>query len=473
MSYGAKRGSVLDNWAMTSSISPQKGSKSGRPPGPGHYLWLKTIAGLRDPLNFNLTHWKKHGDCIRFDATPGLGWYLFVHPTAVEYILQTNQQNFQKPLRFLKPFGYVGGRGLLTNEGEDWRKQRRLLQPSFHRERLTALGAAMQSSICEQVELWEKMPENKQVDLFSEMSRLTFRVIGKTLFSDDLTDNAERFFIALENCVEHISSCMNGPVLIPTWIPSPANQKFLQNKKVLDDVVFSIIENRKTSTSEHNDLLDMLMKSTFDDDSQRMNPRQLHDEILTLLISGHETVSLALTWTFILLHQNRSVEDTLLDEYKSVLAGRIAAMEDLPRLPYTKMVLNESLRLYPPIWGQPREALEDDEVSGFHVEKGMPVTVSQYVTHRHPEFFPEPDKFLPERFLPENEAKLPKFAYFPFGGGMRSCIGNNFALAEGQMAIANILQRLKIELVDEMPILPRAGCTLRPGRIVWAQFKKR
>jgi cytochrome P450 len=195
--------------------------------------------------------------------------------------------------------------------------------------------------------------------------------------------------------------------------------------------------------------------------------------IMTLLISGHETVALSLTWALFLLGENRHVEAVLLDELKSVLDGNPAKMENLPKLPYNKMVYNEALRLYPPIWGQPREAIAEDEIQGFRVEKGLPVTVCQYFTHRHPEFFPEPERFNPERFLPENEAQLPKFAFFPFGGGSRSCIGNHFAMAEGQMALATILQRFKFELLAGQNVEPKAGCTLRPAKPIKVRLLKR
>ncbi len=459
---------------MSSSMTPIKKSKaSGRPPGPSQYLFGKTIEGMRDPLTFNMTNWKKYGDCLRFPAMPGLSWYLFVHPNAVEQILQTNQINYQKPIRFLKPFGYVGGQGLLTNEGESWRKQRRLIQPSFHRDRLATLGSAMKIAIDQQIEVWEKMPEGEVVDLFEEMSNLTFRVIGRTLFSDDLSETAAPFLSALEHSIEHISARMNLPFLIPDWLPTPANIKFHDQRHVLDDVVYGIVERRKKLEHAPQDLLDMLMKATFEGTSEGMSVRQLRDEILTLLISGHETVALSLTWTFFLLHQNPDAEAVLLDELESVLKGRPAEMEDLHRLAYNKMVFNESLRLYPPIWGQPREAVDDDVIQGYKVEKGTPVTVCQYVTHRHPEFFPDPEKFDPERFLPENEAKLPKFAFFPFGGGGRACIGNHFAMAEGQMAVATILQRFKIELVDGQNVTPKAGCTLRPAQPIKIRLTKR
>jgi cytochrome P450 len=465
---------VSDNGAMPVSVSSAtQSTATRRPPGPDRYLYGKTIEGMRDALNFNMINWKNYGDSIYFPAFPGFGWYLFVHPSAVEQILQTNQSNYQKPMRFLQPFGYLGGRGLLTNEGEHWRKQRRLIQPSFHRERLAALGDAMSQAVCQHVQEWEKLPEGQIIDLFSEMSKLTFRVIGRTLFGDDLSDKAPAFFTSLEHSIEHISNRMNSPVLIPDWLPTPANQRFHQHRNVLDDVVYGIIERRQSLKEPPQDLLDMLMKSTFEGTDEGMNIRQLRDEIMTLLISGHETVALSLTWALFLLGENRHVEAVLLDELKSVLDGNPAKMENLPKLPYNKMVYNEALRLYPPIWGQPREAIAEDEIQGFRVEKGLPVTVCQYFTHRHPEFFPEPERFNPERFLPENEAQLPKFAFFPFGGGSRSCIGNHFAMAEGQMALATILQRFKFELLAGQNVEPKAGCTLRPAKPIKVRLLKR
>lgn len=459
---------------MPASVSSSaKPIASGRPPGPDKYLYGKTIEGMRDALNFNMTNWKKYGDSMYFPAFPGFGWYFFVHPSAVERILQSNQANYQKPLRFLQPFGYLGGRGLLTNEGEHWRRQRRLIQPSFHREKLSYLGNAMTQAICRQVKIWEQLPDGSVIDLFNEMSKLTFGVIGKTLFSDDLSSQAGEFLSSLENSIEHIGNRMNTPVLIPDWLPTRGNLEFHKHRHVLNEVVYGIIERRQGLAQAPEDLLDMLMKATFEGSDEGMSIEQLRDEIMTLLISGHETVALSLTWSLFLLCENRHSEAVLLDELQSVLKGSPASMEHLHLLAYNKMVFNESLRLYPPIWGQPREALADDEVQGYRVQKGMPVTVCQYFTHRHPEFFSEPEKFNPERFLPENEAKLPKFAFFPFGGGSRSCIGNHFAMAESQLALATILQRFRFELMEGQTVLPKAGCTLRPAKPIMMRLYKR
>lgn len=395
---------------------------------------------------------------------------LFAHPSSIEHILQSNQRNYVKPARFRGAFGLVGGQGILTSDGEFWRKQRKLIQPAFNRNHLGVLGRLMTSAIVEQVELWQQMNLSEPKDLFSEISALTFRVIGRALFRDDLTTRREEFCHALESAVEHISFRMNCLFPVPTWVPIAQNLRYQKARATLDGVVNQIIEGRRKSLSSEDDLLGMMMSSVDSGSAGTMSDEQLRDEVMTLLVAGHETVALALTWTFILLAQNPHAKNILLNELQSVLSGREAYMDDLHKLPYNKMVLSEAFRLYPPVWGQPREALEDDEVAGYHVPKGILVTVSQYLTHRLPEFFPHPERFSPERFLPEIEAKLPKFAYFPFGGGGRACIGNHFAMAEAQLALATILQKFDFEFIDSINVATKAGCTLRPRSRVPVRF---
>lgn len=458
---------------MTPDTVAKKLNERSRCPGPARLNLWDLREGLKDPLAFNFKHWSTFGNSIHFRSNGAPDWMLFAHPSSIEQILQSNQRNYAKPTRFRSPFGLVGGLGILTSEGELWRKQRRLIQPAFNRSHLGVLGALMTSSIVEQVALWERTNLSEVKDLFAEMSTLTFRVIGHALFRDDLTSHREDFCQALEAAVDHISFQMNCLIPVPTWVPIPQNLKFQKARRTLDVVVNEIIERRRKSKPREGDLLALLMASVDTDSGESMSDEQLRDEVMTLLVAGHETVALALTWTLILLAQNPATKSVLLDELQSVLSGREAKMEDLHQLPYNKMVLSEAFRLYPPVWGQPREALDDDEIAGYHVPKGISVTVSQYLTHRLPEFFPDPDSFSPERFLPESEAKLPKFAYFPFGGGGRACIGNHFAMAEAQLALATILQRFDFQFPESLNIPTKAGCTLRPQTGVPVRFVSR
>jgi len=444
------------------------------PPGPPVQFFIGSAReALRNPLAFNLKYWKQYGDYLKFHALPGMTWYMFTDPSAVEHILQTHQQKYQKPSRFKDSFGLLGGKGLLTSDGDYWLKQRRLIQPAFHRERMMELGSLMTQSIEEQIADWEERDANAVVDVFQEMMTLTLKVVGRTLFGAELGDQAERFREALDLATAHIADQVSSIISFPTWVPTSKNRHFCRNKAILDDMVYGIIEHRRATTHETGDLLDMLMNVSDADSGSAMSNDQLRDEVITLLISGHETLAISLSWCFYLLAQNPVQESVLLDELSSVLGGRAATMADLPRLPYNKMVFEEALRLYPPIWGQPREAREDDAINGYAVPKGATVSVCQFITHRHPLYWQNPQQFMPERFMPEVEAQRPKFAYYPFGGGGRTCIANNMAMIEGQLALATIAQRLKFELVPGHLVEPDPKCTLRPKYGIKAHMQRR
>ena len=444
------------------------------PPGPvGEFFIGSAREALENPLAFNLKYWKKYGDYLRFQALPGMTWYMFSAAPAVEHILQTHQQRYQKPARFKDAFGLLGGQGLLTADGDYWLQQRRLIQPAFHRERLAELGTLMTESIDEQVVEWQKRDEETVIDIFEEMMTLTLKVVGRTLFSAELSGDAETFRDALDKASAHIADKVSEVVPIPSWVPTSKNREFSRNKAILDGIVYRIIRSRKAAENKHGDLLDMLIDIRGDDKTNSLSDLQLRDEVITLLISGHETLAISLTWCLYLLAHNPGKLSILLDELKSVLDGRSATMADLHRLPYNKMVYQEALRLYPPIWGQPREAIEDDDVQGYAVPKGSVVSVCQFITHRHPNYWNKPQEFSAQRFTPECEAQRPKFAYYPFGGGGRTCIANNMAMIEGQLALATLLQHFKFELASSQHIEPDPKCTLRPKYPIKARMLRR
>jgi cytochrome P450 len=255
---------------------------------------------------------------------------------------------------------------------------------------------------------------------------------------------------------------MNSPSLIPTWFPTPSNLAFTRAKRLLDRVVLDLIVARRQAASRPEDLLSLLLAAQDEESGVGMTDQQVKDEALTLLTAGHETVGAALSWTWYLLGQHPQVQGDLHDEIRGKLQGRRPTLDDLPNLPLTKAVFEESLRLYPPAWGQPRESIQSDEIDGFPIPAKAIITLNQWVTHRHPDFWDEPEKFKPERFLPGQAESRHKFAYFPFGGGPRVCIGNTFAMLEGPLVLATIVQRFRIELAPGQTVFPDPTFTLRP-----------
>ena len=439
---------------------------SGAPfaPGPrGHFLFGVAAEVMRDPIRFYMRMRRDYGDVVRMRTLPGFHWHLVSHPAGVERVLQTNQQNYPKGKLFNKPLGLLVGQGLLTSEGEFWRRQRRLAQPAFHRQRINALGETMTAATERMLERWREFErDGRPFDLAAETTRLTLQIAGLTLFGVDLSDAASRVGSALRVAFEHLNYRMMYPWALPEVIPTRRNRRFLRARRLLDEVVYDVIRERRRRDEDAGDLLSMLLLARDEETGEGMSDEQLRDEVMTILIAGHETGAAALAWAWYMLARHEEVEGKLCDELAGVLGGRTPAVADLPSLPYTKMFFDEVLRLYPPAWGMLREARETDEIGGYRIPAGTPLTVSQYVTHRHPEFWDEPERFDPERFTPERVAARPKFAYFPFGGGSRQCIGNSFALMEAQLVLATVAQHFRPRLAAGQTVEEDPTFTLRP-----------
>jgi cytochrome P450 len=294
------------------------------------------------------------------------------------------------------------------------------------------------------------------------MMKVTLRIAGTTLFSSDVTGEADEIGRAFRIGFAHVNRRMNTPPLVPHWLPTPGNLAFGRAKRLLDRVVLRLIAERRRSGAQPADLLSLLVAAQDEETGVGMTDEQVKNEVLTLLMAGHETMGAALAWTWYLLGRHPRVQNDLADEVRGRLGGRSPTLEDLPQLPLTRAVFEETLRLYPPAWGQPREALAADEINGYAIPAGAPVALSQYLTHRHPDFWDNPEEFDPQRFLPERAAGRHRFAYFPFGAGPRGCIGNHMALMEGPLVLATIVQRFCVELVPGQQVVPDATFTLRP-----------
>ncbi len=431
-------------------------------PGPRGHLLLGSARDIRrDPLRFGLAMTQQYGDIVRIRL---LLWpaYLVNHPDGVKHVLQEKQQNYNKDLYPYQIFKPLLGRGLVTNDGKSWLHQRRLMQPAFHRKRLAAFGSLMTDATVMMLDQWQDFAEHaQQLDIAAEMLRLTLRIVGQALFNIDLSDETHIVSQALITVNKLLSDYIYAP-LPPLNIPTSRNRLIQTAFRTLDQVVQGIINQHRQQNMDTDDLLSMLLSVRDEETGQGMNDQQVRDEVMTLLIAGHETVSTALTWTWYLITKHSEVERHLHAELNRVLGGQIPTVDHLAKLPYTRMVLEETLRLYPPAWIFGRKAIADDEIGGYFIPANSMIVLSPYITHRHPAFWDNPEVFEPERFTPERSAGRPHYAYFPFGGGPRVCIGNNFALMEMQLILATVAQYYKLRLVPGHPVEPEALLSLRP-----------
>ncbi len=438
------------------------GPRNGFPAGPRYRTPFGMTAAFRqDPLGFYMTAFRTFGDVVGFHIGPFRS-LLVVHPDHIKHVLQDNNHNYEKGVVIAK-LKVLIGEGLFTSEGDFWRRQRRLTQPAFHRQRLAGFVATMTDTVRAMLDRWDPVAHSgAPLDVAGEMSRLTLGIVGRTLFSRNLDDAADEFGHTLSAVLALMNDRAMRFLPSPLWWPTPANRRLARGIRALDRVVFDIIEERRRTGAAHEDLLDMLLRARDEDTGEGMTDRQLRDEIMTFLLAGHETTAVALSWTWYLLARHPSVAESLQAEVATALGGRTPTVEDLPRLRYARMVVEEAMRLYPPVWGFFRQALGPDTLGEHAVPKGAVLFISPYVTHRHPHLWEDPERFDPERFAPDRVRDRPRFAYLPFSGGPRLCIGNEFALMEAQLAVAMTMQRYRLRLVPGTEVEAESRVTLRP-----------
>jgi cytochrome P450 len=438
-------------------------SRAQRAPGKSYRTPFQFVfAARRDPLTFLSGAARAHGDVVRLDAWPLFVVHLLYHPDHIKYVLQENNRNYWKGnlVGRVKP---LIGEGLFTSEGDFWLRQRRLAQPAFHHQRIDSFATIMSTAGSRMLEGWETAAAaGTPIDLMEQASRVTLRIVGQALFGIDLIGESagvgRAMLVALQFVSEEAFSLFPSVLMLPT----PRNLRFRRARAELDRVVLGIIEHRRRSAASGDDLLAMMMEARDADTDEGMSDRQLRDEIMTFVLAGHETTAVTVAWACLLLAQHPEVGDRLRQEVSTVLSGRPPALADLPRLELTRRVIDETLRLYPPVAVISRETFAPDEIDGYAIPAKSGVMMSPYVTHRHPAFWLDPERFDPDRFTPEKIAARPRFAYFPFGGGPRLCIGNEFALMEAQILLAMIVQRYRVAVAPGHAVQHEIRVTLRP-----------
>lgn len=431
-------------------------------PGPSGHPIIGVLREVRrDPIRLFMEVARDYGDVVRFRAGPKIV-HLLRKPDHVRHVLQENNRVYGRQTPGYEKLSLALGQGLVTSEGELWKRQRRIAQPAFHRERIAHFAAKMTRATEGMLARWEDRPEGQPLDVAIEMMRLTLEIVSMTIFSIDVREEVDRVGNAVTIVLRYIVDRVTSILGFFEEIPTPANRKFKQALAQLDDFIFRAICARRESGADPGDLLSMLMQAKDEETGQGMSDQLLRDELVTMFGAGHETTANALTWTFYLLSTHPAVERKLQEELASVLGGRAPDLADLERLPYLRWVIKESMRIFPPVWTIGRNAIEDDSIDGYLIPKGSIVMASPYVTHRHPGLWPNPEGFDPERFGTAEVAALPRFAYFPFGGGPHQCIGNNFALMEAELVLATVLSRFRLDLVPGYPVDMEPTITLRP-----------
>ena len=428
---------------------------------------------IKNPFGFLMQARNTYGDLYNLNL--GISKMLILNnPRQMQHIMVDNVQNYRKGGGMWDAIRDMLGNGLVVSEGSFWMRQRRMMQPQFHRQRLAALTELMVSAIDEALTTWEKSAQGTDFNLAPAFNELTMKVITRTLFGTGL-DQAEMDKVskALDYSVNYI---LKAIVLnsLPAWMPAPGRKEFERSIKQIDETVYRIIADSRKNSGESNHLMAMLLDMVDDETGEGMTDQQLRDEVTTLFLAGYETTSIALTWAFdFLVHNPEMLEKLRAEVDAAVGSDRLPTFADLPKLPYSRMILQETLRIRPSAWQLPRTAIEDDEIDGHHIPAGTNLIGLIYMCHYHPDEWDNPEVFDPERFQSEKSEKRHKFAYMPFGAGQRKCIGMDFALMEGQLALAMVAQRYILTKTTANLAEPQLSTTLRPKGGVVVKLEKR
>ncbi|MBS0262266.1 MAG: cytochrome P450 [Planctomycetes bacterium] len=428
------------------------------PPGPpGHWFLGHLPEFRRDMLAFYSRLAREYGDVVSYRLGPRHA-VLLTNPEHIEQVLVTESRNFIKSFSFrlLRP---ILGNGLLLNEAEPWLRQRRLIQPLFSRQQIDAHAPLMVDCAREMIDAWQPGAAR---DLHADMMRLALNIVTKTLLGSEVNDHVQVVSAAADAIMLDFNSRFQSAIPIPFWLPHPQNWRLKAQVRRLDAILEEIICRRRADSSGRTDLLSLLVRARDDTDKSGMSDAQLRDEVMTIFLAGHETTANVLSWTCFLIGRHPEIEEQLLAEYKTVLAGRAPTVADVPALKLTERVLLEAMRLYPPAYVIGRQPVRDCEIGGYRIRAGWTVMIPQWVVHRDPRYFDRPEAFDPDRWAEGRMLQVPKYAYFPFGGGPRICIGNSFAMLEAILALAVMVPRFHFRLQNPEEVVPWPSVTLRP-----------
>jgi cytochrome P450 len=433
------------------------------PPGPKSTFFGAKLARRfrKEPLELITEIGRAYGDIAYFRVGP-VRAYFINNPQLIREVLVTKNKSFRRPKWLTRPLSKIDGNGLVLSDGDFWLRQRRLVQPAFNTKRFDGYAQATVDGTRRMLARWTG---GTTFDIADEMTHLTLDIIGKTLFGVDLGDRAPELGEAVRVISRTFVGEAGNPLQLPDWLPTPAKRRKRRAIKTLDDLIRGIIRQRRASREDRGDLLSMLLLAVDEEgDGRGMTDEQARDEAVTLFNAGHDSTAAALAWIWYLVARHPAVEARLVEEVDAVLAGRPAAYGDLPKLPYTEMVVKESLRIFPPTWAMiPREVVDPVELAGYTVARGSWIYAFPWVTQRDPRFFEEPEKFDPQRFAPGRVEKIPQYAYFPFGGGPRVCIGNAFATMEMILILVSVLARFRVKLApDQGEVEPEPLIAIRP-----------
>ncbi|MCB9136083.1 MAG: cytochrome P450 [Anaerolineales bacterium] len=445
------------------------GSTMSQAPTPSVFELMRFLPKLwHEPPYALVEAREKYGDIIRLGFHPHWMLHLVSHPDYIGHVLQVNNRNYvKKSLYHNHLFRGILGQGLLTSEGDLWLRQRRMIQPSFHHDRLVPLVPVMVNETEKMLDQWDiAYQKGETLDIYQEMVDLTRKINGRLIFGDDVVgevvDHGRRMFSA------------GARFLLVTGnkIPSRHQRNVAQAEKQVNEAIWKVIHDRVAHPNDNYDILNMFLAARDRKTGEAMPLPQLKDELSTLIFAGYETTEKALAWSWYLLSQNPTGAARLHEELAQILEGRTPKFEDIPKLGYAYRVAQEALRLFPPAWVQGRQAVGDDEIAGFHIPAGSFVIMNEFGVHRHPDFWENPNDFDPDRFLPERSQNRPRFVYNPFGGGPRQCIGNDLALMEAQIVLAVVAQRYMPKMLPEHPVMLEPEVTLKPRFGLQAALEK-
>lgn len=450
-------------------------SVPGVVPGPQGYPLIGSLPKVRkDPLQFLVHAARQYGDVVCLGGVGSQKFFLVNNPYDIEYVFKTNHRNFTKGANF-QLLKTLAGEGLFLSEGAFWRSQRKLMLPAFHIPRLAALAPVITSATESMLGRWHELAEKRQAfDVEREMMHLSLDVSVKVLFGTEVKEHGEVIRRSVATAFEYLHNRVWALASLPQWMPTPSNLRYQRAIAAFDAVIYEIIEERRRTGSEgNNDVLSMLLSMRDEETGEGMPDRQIRDEVVTMLVAGHESTAITMAWTLYLLSKHPAAERQVQEELDGALGGRAPGFADMPNLPYLARVMKESLRLYPPFWMFTRTPIEDDEIGGHTIPSGAILMFSPYVSHRNPDYWPNPEAFDPDRFTPERSAGRPQLAYYPFGGGTRMCIGMRMAEYQISLMLATILQKYSLHLLPGRRVEPEATISLRPKGGLWMTLHER